>query len=389
MESSRKLDFQEMTEHVSTPYFMFDIDSLELRIDQIKRIVEDRCELCYAMKANPFVVKQMSELVGHVEVCSSGELELCISQHVAPETILLSGVYKDSIEIERAIQYGVRTYTIESGSQLKLIQNCSAKHQVEVEIIPRVTSGNQFGLNENELKQIVEDYIINDRYTKLSGIHYFVGTQRNRKNDQREDVSYLLTLLENLERDYGFKPDIIEYGPGLAVPYFVNNDFQNTLQPLEELLLTVQPLFDRYHVRIEMGRFYVAEVGFYVSRVVDVKKNDETRYAIIDGGIHHLNYYGGNMGMRCPVIENLSEYPEMEEEWTLCGSLCTTADILARDLKTHLEIGDLLVFYNAGAYTMTETPVLFLSHDMPTILIVKNGRINVIREPVQTFRVNC
>ena len=41
-----------------------------------------------------------------------------------------------------------------------------------------------------------------------------------------------------------------------------------------------------------MGRFIASECGYYCTEVVDRKCNNGSEYAIVDGGIHQINYYG-------------------------------------------------------------------------------------------------
>jgi len=54
--------------------------------------------------------------------------------------------------------------------------------------------------------------------------------------------------------------------------------------------------------------------------------------------------------------------------WTLCGSLCTTADVLARNVMLqNLKIGDILVFHRTGAYSVSEGMALFLSRELPEV----------------------
>lgn len=49
-----------------------------------------------------------------------------------------------------------------------------------------------------------------------------------------------------------------------------------------------------------------------------------------------------------------------DADYTLCGSLCTVADVLVREVKLKkLEIGDILEFAHCGAYSVTEAPALF------------------------------
>lgn len=53
----------------------------------------------------------------------------------------------------------------------------------------------------------------------------------------------------------------------------------------------------------------------------------------------------------------------------VCGSLCSSSDILSMKFKHRpIEIGDYLLFYNAGAYNLQEASNLFLGMEMPGIL---------------------
>ena len=61
---------------------------------------------------------------------------------------------------------------------------------------------------------------------------------------------------------------------------------------------------------VEMGRFMVYNCGSYYSQVQDIKKLNDSYVAILDGGIHHLNYYGQMMGMKVPLLES-----PQNEEW--------------------------------------------------------------------------
>ena len=103
---------------------------------------------------------------------------------------------------------------------------------------------------------------------------------------------------------------------------------------------------------LELGRSIAASCGTYLTRVVDLKRNRGEGYALVDGGIHQLTYYGQAMAMRAPRLRLLPDRPCQEEEtWTVCGSLCTINDILVKRRPfPALAVGDVLAFENAGAY---------------------------------------
>ena len=53
-----------------TPSYIFHIDELKKRIAMIREILGGKASLCYAMKANPFLVKPLMDVVDKYEVCS-------------------------------------------------------------------------------------------------------------------------------------------------------------------------------------------------------------------------------------------------------------------------------------------------------------------------------
>ena len=206
----------------------------------------------------------------------------------------------------------------------------------------------------------------------------------------------------------------MEYGPGLSVPYFETENFADTLEPVKEIAPDLQKMAELVELTVEMGRFYVSECGYYLTKIMDVKANKGTNYAIVDGGMNHLNYLGQMMGMKVPVIKHFSaetiasdERQKMsayknetligrlatdkEVDWCLCGSLCTTADVIVRQVAfTNLQIGDVLAFANIGAYSVTEGIHLFLSRTMPRILLYHGeGNIQVARDFMETSKLNC
>ena len=66
-----------------TPMYIFDTDQLSSTITEFKECTLDRIGLCFAMKANPFLVTPIAEFVDRIEVCSPGEFEICRSHNIS------------------------------------------------------------------------------------------------------------------------------------------------------------------------------------------------------------------------------------------------------------------------------------------------------------------
>ncbi|CAD7289350.1 2-[(L-alanin-3-ylcarbamoyl)methyl]-2-hydroxybutanedioate decarboxylase [Campylobacter majalis] len=379
-----------------TPSYVFDIKSLSDRISNIKEIFKD-IRLCYAIKANPFLTKYIANQVDKLEVCSPGELKICISQEIEASKILYSGVVKETDDIAEAIKYGVTTLTAESKNQLKLINNTAKDLNKTIFIMLRINTQSQFGMSQDEMIDILNH---KDSYKNVTivGLHYFIGTQRKKQNQQEDDIKNIEKILKKIKQECNFDFTELEYGPGLAMPIFIDDDFCDTLLPAKKLKECIDKSKLKIKITIELGRFLVQECGQYLTQVNEIKSVGDVNYCFIDGGINHVNYIGSAMGMKTPVIEHVkctnSTTPPpritKNKQYCICGSLCTTNDILARRINLEdVSIGDILIFKNIGAYSVTEGIYMFLSRTMPQILIKNNEKITIARNFTETFNLNC
>lgn len=399
-----------------TPYYVFDTDEFAKRAAMIRAALDckggRRIPLCFSIKANPFLLHRLPEDLDHVEVCSPGELEICIALGMKPESIIYSGVMKEKCDIERAVSYGAGILTCESIRHATLISEVMLEciqegaHEAEfaetkAHVILRLTSGNQFGMSLEDIEYIISHP---DEFKGITvmGIHYYSGTQKSLRKINK-DLEKIKSALTGLKEKYGFEPQLVEYGPGLCVEYFEEDWQEREKQALDEAAEALREFAVEYPLGIEMGRFLAASCGKYYTQVKDLKSTGDANYAILDGGIHHLNYFGQRMAMQVPPIKvyagevsendekngvELTELPDTD--YTLCGSLCTVADVLVREVKLKkLELGDVLEFGHCGAYSVTEAPALFLSRQLPAIYAYsKEYGYECLREHIPAAEIN-
>ena len=387
-----------MTDHVTnnfklkTPYYVFDIRALRERTALLKEKAHQKgVSLCYAVKANPFLTPYLADLVESFEVCSYGELKICKAQELDAGKIVLSGVNKEEEFIRDGISSDVKYLTAESLSHFQCIEKTARAMRKQVKVLLRLSCGAQFGMDRSVLEDIIrerESY----EYVRIAGIHFFSGTQKKKLKKITGELDALSDLMKDLHERYGFEAELLEFGPGLAVPYFVGDDFENDLQDYEELLSYIEQQAYPYPVVLEMGRFFAADCGTYVTGVADCKTNEDLNVCIIDGGKNHLSYYGQNMALKTPLIDHIRCDTESDDSqtWTLFGSLCSFNDIIAREVPfTGLKTGDRLVFHNTGAYSVTEGIYLFLSRPMPDIyLLTEDDNLVNVRKGIETYQFN-
>ena len=380
---------EELAVRLGTPAFVFDTDVLEKRADWIAKEIRP-AKLCFAIKANPFLIGALDRHVERYEVCSPGEFHICVKNGVDMDKIVLSGVNKEYEDVLYAMEQGVVHYTAESKLQFDLVDRCAGELNRTVEILLRVTSGNQFGMSEEDVIDLIRDRE-NHPHLVIMGLQYFTGTQKKVMKKIAGEVAYIEDLVRRLQEEEGFVSRTLEFGPGLGVPYFTKDDLEEDVRLMEEfaeLFREPRP----YELIFEMGRFLTASCGYYLTKIMDQKKNDAVNVLIVDGGIHHVNYYGQNMAMKTPVLSYFPQHPleDREEEWTVYGSLCTVADILLKKLRLcDARVGDYLVFHNIGAYSVTEGIYLFLSRKLPKIYLYSEKQgARLLRAGLDTWTLN-
>lgn len=415
-----------LAQEYGTPLYVFDERVLADRVRYLRSVFSEPLELCFAMKANPFVLPEVAPLVDRIEVCSPGEYRICRALGMPQSKLVISGVYKDEETIASALG-GARlpaAVTIESLGQLDLVSKLAKRRGERVRVLLRLSNGSQFGMDRQDLIEAARRALAHEHLEAL-GIQLFTGTQKTSLSRLGRELDALSSLMLQLERALGWRPKELEIGPGLPVAYFPGDDIDEPafLTAYARMLASLE--FDG-RVVLELGRSLVAACGTYLTRVVDTKRVGSQSYAIVDGGINQLVYFGQSMAMRQPPVHLLGSGRDAEasaganpgvtpgaaqgtapsaapsadapfpqeaaepEAWTVCGALCTTNDLLAKQLPLKgLALGSVLAFEKTGAYSMTEGISLFLSRDLPRVAIVDaNGRSRLVREGIRTDPFN-
>lgn len=359
---------QDIAASFATPAFIFDADEFGRRAKNVKSAIGGAA-LCYSIKANPFLLACLPEEIDRVEVCSPGELAICRRVGVDPSTVVYSGVNKGSEDIAEAIEYGAELLTAESLRQLGLINVAALAAGKRVRVALRLTSGNQFGMDSENLKRAVAEKGSYEG-VDIVAIHYYSGTQKKKLAVVEKELAELEELADTLEERFGLSGISLEYGPGLPADYFGDDPEGRDMAVLAEAGAMIAAVAARRSVTVEFGRFLASPCGTYLTAAADIKNNNGENFVICDGGINHLKYYGQTMAMQTPPITLLGDHGEKTEDYTLCGSLCTTADILVRKVTLPaLSVGDVLAFGRCGAYSVTEGIGLFLSRQLPRIVL--------------------
>ena len=385
----RNLEF--MLSKQDTAFYVFDSAVLKNRISYLRSKLPGYAELCYAVKANPFISKEIENDAERFEICSPGEADICRRLAIESSKMVISGVYKTPGAIEKLVSddsfKGI--FTAESVRQYDLLCTLSERYGRMLKILLRLTNDSQFGMNAEDIEAIVSER--NDhRNISIVGIQFFSGTQKTSIKKYRRELDMLNAFLNKLKDEYSFEAEELEYGTGFPVSYFKGDDLDE-----DTLLDSFTELLNGYSFKcriiLEIGRSIAASCGRYYTHIVDIKNNKGINYALTDGGMHHLVYFGQQMAMKQPAVSVVGkDGAQADKLWTVCGSLCSMNDIIVKQLPLpEIEVGDVLCFENAGAYCMTEGISLLLSRDLPAVYIEKeDGGLFRVRRSFETKGIN-
>lgn len=376
-----------------TPLYLFDIEILKEETERIRKNLGSHIGLCYAMKANPFITEYMARMTDRIEVCSRGEFEVCRELGIPAEKMLISGVLKKKEDLFRILDIceGKCACTVESVRQFHYLAEWSDAHSVKLRLYMRLTGGDQFGMDETTFRNIIG--LINmSESLELEGLHYFTGTRKKSLLRLKKELDYVDGFLTRLKEEMNCDIRHLEYGPGIAVPYFEGEDPETfTDEGIRELGRMISEMHWKGTVTVEMGRAFAARCGYYMTQIFDVKTNGNRNYCIVDGGNHHLNYDGQIKGMYKPNMRILpDDSREAVREWNICGALCTVNDVLAAKVPlSGVRTGKVLVFEHTGAYSSMEGMSLFLSHALPPVAAwEKENGWKLMRRRTETYTMN-
>ena len=106
--------------------------------------------------------------------------------------------------------------------------------------------------------------------------------------------------------------------------------------------------------------------GYIISSVLDVFTSEGKRIAVLDTSVNHMPEVF-EYGYEPDVVGHDDDAPY---EYLLAGCTCLAGDIFGEyRFAEPLEVGEKVVFYNCGAYTLTKAH-MFNGVNLPTIYAI-------------------
>lgn len=371
-----------------TPLYIYHAEKIREQYGRLQTAFSGcNARFFFACKAlsNINILKYVESLGASLDCVSIFEVRLGLKAGFTPERILYTPNCVDFAEIEAAKDLGVNI-NIDSISMLeKFGTRFGGSYPICIRFNPHIMGGgnykistghidSKFGISIHQMRHI--ERIVQSTGLWVRGIHMHTGSDI-------KDVNVFLQGLEvmfDLARHFP-QLDFIDLGSGFKVPY-QQGDPETDIDLLGEKVTGAFLNFEKetgkqIEVWFEPGKFLVSECGYFVVKANVIKQTTATVFVGVDSGFNHLirpMFYEAYHR-----IANISNLHGSERIYTVVGNICET-DTFAWDRKlTEVHEGDLLVFYNAGAYGFTMSSN-YNSRLKPAEVLVKEGQAMLIRK---------
>ena len=351
---------KDLMKSYGSPLYIYSKSQIEFNWNLFKKSFGDHPHLiCYAVKANSniAVLNTLAKLGSGFDIVSLGELERVIAAGGNPSKCVYSGVAKNEYSIQKALEYGIYCFNVESEGELDCIDSVASSlnmtapisirvnPNVDANTHPYISTGlaeNKFGVGADIAFSMFKKAALSENL-KVCGLDYHIGSQITDVSPFIEALERALELVEKLKTE-NILIDHLDIGGGIGVSY----DQEETIN-IEDYLNSVTNRVDQMKILVEPGRSIVGNAGIFVTKVEYLKQNNLKSFAIVDGAMNDLirpslyqSYH------QAVLIDDNSK--GINDTWDIVGPVCESTDFLAKDRNLTLEKGDYIAIMTAGAY---------------------------------------
>lgn len=376
-----------VAEEFGTPVYIYHAEKIAIQYEKLKDAFQKTdARFFYACKAltNINILKYINSLGCGLDTVSINEVQLGLKAGFDPKNIIFTPNCVDLDEIVAAKDLGVNI-NIDNISILEQFGNrFGDSYPICIRLNPHIMAGgnykistghvdSKFGISIHQIRHI--ERIVKSTKLKVTGLHMHTGSEIKDVDVFLRGVDIMFELAVNF-------PDLefIDLGSGFKVAY-QQGDPETDIQLLGKKLSDAFNKFSKTYNRplqvwFEPGKFLVSQSGYFVVKANVIKQTTATVFVGVNSGFNHLirpMFYDA-----FHLIKNISNPKGTERIYTIVGNICET-DTFGWDRKLNeVKEGDLLVFYNAGAYGF-EMASNFNSRFKPAEVLVKDGKAQLIR----------
>lgn len=394
----------EIARRYGTPTYAFDVQRARAQVEKLRNHLPAAVEILYSLKANASlgICDVFAECGLGADVASAGELATAVEAGFPPERIFVAGPFKLPETIAQLREMPEAVLSVDSPSELRMLAERAVRNRVVLRLRPDFGSSavvpagseSRFGFTGDDLAQCGE--LVNSGGTEVIGFHVFAGSQVLTAERVIGHLRGALDLSLRAADVVGITPALLNLGGGFGIPY-APGDNELDLAMIGAELATMVNRARPARLVLELGRYLVAQAGWYLTTVLGHQNHQGRPAVVVDGGTHQRADLCGlclRTKARPPVVLDAeSDAPPSEHTLTRSASegLCTPTDVLGclslpADVLAEssplppMTPGNVLAFGNAGAYGLWSSPALFHGSPLPAEVAFDGSTIQVMRE---------
>jgi diaminopimelate decarboxylase len=414
-------DIEKLLNKYDSPLFLLSEKKLRSKYNEFKdAFTEEGIEtiIGYSYKTNylPALCSILKQEGAWAEVVADMEYKLARSLNIPGSRIIFNGCYKTETELNKAVSEDA-LINIDSFNELELLDRVAgslgkkARTGIRINFVMGNMPWTKFGFNyeSGEAKEALEK-ISKKKNIKFEAIHNHSGTFNVDPKMYSKSTRIIIELAEYAKK-LGLNTKIIDVGGGFPSSNKLKPQYdipggskynENTLQQFSSAIMNhlkkAKHLFNKGKpiLILEPGRAIVDEAMQLISKVVSKKKDANGNDSIVmDAGVNILptaywydfepklanKLNGSNNNLNGKTKKNGSNYNGPVKMY---GPLCMQIDSINESVNLpSVELGDVIVFSNVGAYNLTQS-MQFIQTRPAVVLLGPNG-VELIRRK-ETWR---
>jgi ornithine decarboxylase len=319
------------------------------------------CTHYFAVKSCPqkSVVEEINNVNGYFDIASSGEIKLLQDAGIDMKNCIHTHPIKPKNEILKAIDAGITTFVIDNEDELLKFDSYKANIKLLLRLSfsnsdAKIDLSSKFGIEPKHtlafiIKAVMQGY-------QIQGLCFHVGSQMP-SNDMYLKALDVCNEIFSEAKHIGIHLNTIDIGGGF--PFFADQtdeELHDFYHPIDQYL---QTYFKGVNCMAEPGRFISTPVATLICKVVGKSiRNKQYNYYLNEGVYGCLSNkifdFYDLKDMYIPSTRNQKNAITFAS--TLFGPTCDSIDVIAAQYELpELQIDDMILFGNMGAYTIAST----------------------------------
>jgi len=386
--------FKKLYEDNRESCYLLDLDALARNYDEFLHAGQQYYrgfQIAYSVKANyaPLLIDHLRQRSALAEVVSPLEYQLARRCGYSAHDIIVNGPWHERRFMEAVLQEGA-LLNIDSWYQLPRVADLHRLNprahlrmgiRLNFELHPGFFS--RFGFNaDRETMEKLQEFLLSN-HLEIESLHCHFCDDARSANSFIQRAQYLVDTYQSFFTAHPIQSFNVGGGFYSRMPESLRQQFQDVPELSEYAKSLTSPFVEHfgpdgpYRLFVEPGVALIADTGYFICKVQDIKQVRGQRLALVDASIYNVKPTKSKRNLPMKVLGR-DDAISQEQPTQVVGFTCMEDDILYSDYPFTIKTQDLLLFSNVGAYSFVLKPPFIMP--CQTIYVHKSGKIQVAKQ---------